>query len=334
MFDADGDVFVALVRSADIACRVEPEQPGGLAELVVEPHGKQVFEAVGEGIGLWIDLPDVRGQILQLCNVLAERPGERSAEAVFGDGAGIRALVQQHDLRGAERVTADEARRLDFLAFWGWEPTLNLVVDTAFPRGLLLKIVSELRQLCPKTQLQLSDAVLSGADDAILCGNADVVVTTHVPSGFVGDPLIDVTFTAVAAPGHPLFQIDLPLTTEHLFEHMQCVVHDSGTKHPRDDGWLGAGTRCTVSSLEASLAVVEAGLAYAWLPEHLVEESLRRSALRRLPLTAGASRKISLSLVLVRPESAGPAARAAVECFQRHVPAPPRHTPEWRSAEQ
>jgi hypothetical protein len=32
---------------------------------------------------------------------------------------------------------------------------------------------------------------------------------------------------------------------------------------------------------------------------------------------------VPLYLVLVRPEVAGPAARAAVECFQRHVPAVP-----------
>ena len=34
----------------------------------------------------------------------------------------------------------------------------------------------------------------------------------------------------------------------------------------------------------------------------------------------GASRAVPLNLVLVRPETAGPAARAAVESFQRHRP--------------
>jgi DNA-binding transcriptional LysR family regulator len=72
--------------------------------------------------------------------------------------------------------------------------------------------------------------------------------------------------------------------------------------------------------MEASLATVQAGLAFAWLPEHLVDEALKRNALRALPLDAGAHRNVPLNLVLVRPEIAGPAARAAVECFQRHVP--------------
>jgi DNA-binding transcriptional LysR family regulator len=206
----------------------------------------------------------------------------------------------------------------------GWEPQLRLVVDSAFPRRRLLSIVAELQQLCPNTQMQLSDAVLSGAEDAIADGTADVVVTTRVPPGFLGEQLLDVTFIAVARPDHSLFRVDHPLTTEDLARHLQAVVRDSGVKHPRDEGWLGADRRCTVSSLEASLAMVQAGLAYAWLPEHIVSEPLQSGSLRALPLAAGGSRNMPLHLVLVRPDVAGPAARAAVECFQRHIPAKAR----------
>lgn len=205
----------------------------------------------------------------------------------------------------------------------GWEPRLRLVVDAAFPRERLLGIVTELQRLCPNTELLLSDAVLSGAEEAITDGHADVVVTTRVPPGFLGHYLLDVTFVAVARPDHPLFQVEHALTTADLAGHTQVVVRDSGTKHPRDEGWLGAERRYTVSSTDVSLATIQAGLAYAWLPEHLVEEALRRGTLRALPLMAGGSRNVTLYLVLVRPELAGPAARAAVECFQRHVPSTP-----------
>ncbi len=201
----------------------------------------------------------------------------------------------------------------------GWEPELRLVVDAAFPRERLLNIVAELQTLCPNTQMQLSDAVLSGAEDAIVEGTADVVVATRVPHGFMGEPLLDVSFAAVANPQHPLLKLDRPLAADDLVRHVQVVVRDSG-KRPRDEGWLGAERRCTVGSLEASLATVKAGLGYAWLPEHVLEEPLRSGSLRRLPLVLGATRTIPLSLVLVRPDLAGPAARAAVECFQRHTP--------------
>jgi DNA-binding transcriptional LysR family regulator len=200
----------------------------------------------------------------------------------------------------------------------GWEPELNLVVDAAFPRPRLLAIIAELQQTCPTTQIQLADAILSGAEDAITGGTGDVVVTSRVPPGFLGDWLLDVTFTAVARPDHALFQLGRELTTDDLVRHVQAVVRDSGTAHPRDEGWLGAERRFTVSSMEASLATLLAGLAYAWLPEHLLEEVLRSGALKRLPLATGGSRNVSLHIVLARPELLRPAARAAVAAFQRH----------------
>lgn len=202
----------------------------------------------------------------------------------------------------------------------GWEPELRVTADAAFPRARLLAIVAELQRMCPHTQLQFSDAILSGTEEAIIDGTADVVVTTRIPEGYLGEWLVNVEFVAVAAPGHSLLALGRPLGTDDLAHHVQAVVRDSGTRRPRDEGWLGAERRCTVSSMEASLATVQAGLAFAWLPAHFVEPSLESGQLRRLPLALGGSRSVPLYLVLVRPELAGPAARAAVECFQRHVP--------------
>jgi DNA-binding transcriptional LysR family regulator len=201
----------------------------------------------------------------------------------------------------------------------GWEPELKLVVDAAYPRERLLKIVAELQVACPSTQIQLSDAILSGAEDAIVNDIADVVVSNRVPPGYLGEPLIDIEFVAVAAPQHPLCEIDHPLVAEDLIHHVQAVVRDSGSNDRRNDGWLGAERRCTVSSMESSLAIVVAGLAFAWLPEPLVADTLQRGVLQRLNLVTGGSRMVKLHLVLVHPHIAGPAAFAALESFRRHA---------------
>lgn len=244
---------------------------------------------------------------------LLELRGRKAVLTAHGETLLKRARVLVRDLESLERL----ARVLG----QGWEPELRLVVDAAFPRARLLQIVAELQGICPSTQLQLEDAVLSGAEEAITDGKADVVVTAHVPPGFLGTRLLDVTFVAVAHPGHPLFRAEHPLGAADLARHTQAVIRDSGTRSPRDDGWLGGTVRCTVTSVEASLATVLAGIAYAWLPEHLIAAPLREGTLRALPLAAGGTRTVPLYLVVVRPELAGPAVQAVVESFQRHVPA-------------
>ena len=203
----------------------------------------------------------------------------------------------------------------------GWESELKLIVDAAFPRARLLDIVAELQSSCPGTQIQAADVVLSGAEQAILEGSGDLVVTSRVPPGYLSDWLLDVNFVAAARADHPLLRLGRELTSDDLVRHVQAVVRDSGTSQPRDEGWLGSERRFTVSSMDASLATVLAGLAYAWLPEHLLDEPLRSGALRRLPLVSGASRKVSLHMVLVHAEVVGPAARAAADAFHRHAKA-------------
>lgn len=242
---------------------------------------------------------------------LLEIQGRRAVLTAHGDTLLKRARSVLRELETVERL----ARVLE----QGWEPRLRLVVDAAFPRARLLEIVSEAQSRCADTQLQLEDAVLSGAEEAITDATADVVVTTLVPPGVLGTWLMDVTFIAVAKPDHRLFALDRELTAEDLEHHTQAVVRDSGRRHPRDAGWLGSNTRCTVTSVESSLALVRAGLAFAWLPEHVVAASLGAGELRVLPMAAGGTRKVPLYLVLVKPALAGPAAQMVMESFQRHV---------------
>jgi DNA-binding transcriptional LysR family regulator len=239
---------------------------------------------------------------------LLEIRGRRAVLTAHGETLLKRARAVLRDLAAVEAF-AQVLKR-------GWEPEIRLVVDAAFPRARLMRILAEVRATCADTQIQLEDAVLSGAEEAILEGSADVVVSTLVPPGTLGTWLMDVTFIAVASPEHPLSQA-AEITAADLERHTQSVVRDSGRRNPRDSGWLGGSTRCTVTSVDASLGLVRAGIAYAWLPEHLVDGAIAAGELRALPLTAGGTRKLALHLVLVRPELAGPAARSVMESFQR-----------------
>jgi DNA-binding transcriptional LysR family regulator len=216
------------------------------------------------------------------------------------------------------RVIVDQFARLEALARaidTGWESELRLVIDAAFPRERLLTVLAQIGASCPHTTISLSDAVLSGAEQAITEGTADLVVTTRVPNGFLGDWLLDVSMVAVAAPSHPLHQLQRVLTLDDLALHTQAVVRDSGHQS-RDEGWLGATHRWTVAGIEASRATVIAGLTYAWLPSHLVAADIDSGSLAPLPLAAGGMRRMPLYVVLVKGETAGPAARKALELLR------------------
>jgi len=244
---------------------------------------------------------------------LLEIRGRKAALTSHGAVLLTRARGLIREMEGLEGLAAQLRQ--------GWEAKLSLVIDVAYPRERLVQVVSALQERCPNTEVQWADAVLSGAEEAILEQSADVVVTARLPPGTLGRFLLTVPFTAVAHPRHPLFGLERSLSSDDLRRHVQIVVRDSGSLHPRDDGWLDAERRCTVTSMEASLATIRAGLGFAWLPDHLTAESLRQGALQRLPLESGGTRGVPLHLVLARGHRAGPAALTAVECFQHAQPA-------------
>lgn len=198
----------------------------------------------------------------------------------------------------------------------GWEPEVRLVVDVAFPNALLLQALQRFAPQARGSRVQLHEVVISGVDEALLSGQADLGVGGFVPPGFLGEKLLEVEFIAVAAAAHPLHQQQRALTLKDLARERQLVIRDSGVHLKRDLGWLGAEERWTVSQMATSLAFVRAGMGFAWLPEHLVAPHLASGELKPLPLQRGGRRLTPLYLVLARQDEAGPAACALAEILR------------------
>ncbi|HCA26427.1 MAG TPA: LysR family transcriptional regulator [Betaproteobacteria bacterium] len=198
----------------------------------------------------------------------------------------------------------------------GWETEVRLAVDSVFPTALLLRALGDFAERCPHTRIELREVILSGADDALRSGNVDLTIAAAVPPGFLGDRLLDVEFAAVAHPAHPLHRLGRPLTGVDLARELQIVVRDSGTRSPRDEGWLGASRRWTVSSPETAIAMVMNGLGFAWLPRHLIETARAEGALNPLPLAAGQIGQATLYLVFADSAHAGPATHAIADILK------------------
>ncbi len=221
-------------------------------------------------------------------------------------------------LRRSRQLLGDAAE-LEQLArsmVQGWEAEVVLVVDAAYPSSTLMQVLKQFAADCPATRIQLDEVVLSGADEALLEGRADLAIASQVPQGFLGDPLLEVEFIAVAHRDHPLHQYEAPLTSEALRRELQVVIRDSGLYLNRSIGWLGSEYRWTVSSLETAVVAVSSGLGFSWLPIHQINAELAQGLLLPLPLREGGQQQARLHLVFGRREAPGPATQRLAQLFR------------------
>ena len=207
----------------------------------------------------------------------------------------------------------------------GTEAEVRIAVDEVYPYDALAEALEALSGQYPNTRVELMETVLSGGEEVFLAGEADLLVTGRVPPGFLGEPLMQAEFIAVAQSEHPLHHMGRELTLQDLSQHRQMVVRDSGRSKPVDSGWLGAEERWTVSHVATSLDMVERGLGFAWLPASRVSKGLQSGNLRELPLNQGSRRYGDLYLVYADRDRAGPVTCALGELLLANVTGnPPR----------
>ncbi|MFO7603509.1 MAG: LysR family transcriptional regulator [Gammaproteobacteria bacterium] len=198
----------------------------------------------------------------------------------------------------------------------GREAEIQLVVDAALPRAVLFKALKNFACDNQGTRVQLREVILSGADDLLNAGEADIAVAAQVPKGFLGDKLMEVDFIAVAHPDHPLHQIAAPLTLYDLRTSMQVVIRDSGLHHQQDVGWLDSEHRWTVTSIEAAAHAIQEGLGFGWIPRHHIEAALKDGTLKPLAIETGAHYIANLYLIFGN-ENSGPATRQLAEALRK-----------------
>lgn len=221
-------------------------------------------------------------------------------------------------LRRSRQLTSD-ASQLEALAQHiqeGWEAEVRLVVDVAYPSQKIVQALQAFKPLSHGCRVLLREEVLSGAEELLRDGVADIAISGVDITGYLPIELGTITFIAVAHQQHPLHQLQRPLTAHDLRAHMQVVVRDSGKRQPRDVGWLGAEQRWTVASLATSAEFIRAGLGFAWLPEHMVSADLSSGLLKQLPLQTSAVRHQPFYLYSHKDKPLGKAAQILVDCIR------------------
>lgn len=198
----------------------------------------------------------------------------------------------------------------------GWEAEIRFAVEASFPAQKLMDALKQFEPLGKDTRIRLQEVVLSGAEDMLLKGEADLVISPYVPQGFLGEELVKVDFVAVAHPDHILHKLDRDITMQDLNRETHVVVSDSGSKGI-DSGWLNESRRWAVASLETSRKIISNGLGYGWLPEKDIEQQIKRNELKHLRLKEGLRYAGILYLVYADLEQVGPATRQLADILKR-----------------
>jgi len=198
----------------------------------------------------------------------------------------------------------------------GWEAEICIAVETAYPAQNLMTALKQFEPVGKNTRIRLEEVVLSGAEEMLLNGEADLVISPYIPQGFLGEELIQVQFIAVAHPDHALHQLNRKLTSHDLNRETHVMVSDSGSKGI-DAGWLSDSRRWAVTSLESAGKIISNGLGFGWLPENEIKQQVNSGELKILPLKEGQKNTAILYLIYADLEQVGPATRLLAEVLKQ-----------------
>jgi len=243
---------------------------------------------------------------------LFEKQGRRSVLTPAGHALYLRAknLLERADALEQGAISLRE----------NWDPELRLAVDIIFPTWALLFSLNRFSAERPLTRVQLYETVLGGTDEALYERAVDLAISTAIPQGFSGDPLIRLRFIAAAHPDHPLHQLARPLTLDDLRQHRHLVIRDNAVKHTRETGaWMGAEQRWTVSQKATQIAAACRGMGFAWFPEHAIASELKEGTLKPLSLREGSERFGELYLIFADPDFPSASAVRMAEILREDV---------------
>jgi DNA-binding transcriptional LysR family regulator len=257
---------------------------------------------------------------------LAKLQGQLGVPVLEIEGRKAHLTRMGHAILERSRQLTKKANEIEAFAATlerGWEPEIHLVVDFSFPANLLMHALGKFAQTGNGTAVQLREIPDLSMTELLRKDSVDLAISTQLPKGFLGDPLMEVEYIAVAAPGHPLLSLRKELTKADLEETTQIVIYDFDTPERRNGAgqWLHQGVCWYVARFEMAVAAVEAGHGFAWLLKHRIQDLLDRRVLMPLPLRGGPIRKATLYLIYggYRASNPGPAVCHLVEVLRKAI---------------
>ena len=206
---------------------------------------------------------------------------DRSGRKAQLTAAGELVLSRGRDLISAAESLGVQARALET----GWETEITVALDAVYSPECLWPLVRRFDREAPATTLRIITEVLGGSVEALLEGRASISVaafTDRLPPGIRTREVGKVRFVYVASPSHPAAGAE-PLDNDALASHRAIAVADTSRHQPSRTARLAhLQPVLTVSTFEAKISALEAGLGIGTLPEHLAEQVVDGKRLARL----------------------------------------------------
>jgi DNA-binding transcriptional LysR family regulator len=198
----------------------------------------------------------------------------------------------------------------------GQQAELRLVVDHCFPSHFVMDALSKFSRDDSQAKVNLTEIATGDAEKVLSDKTADIAIATNIPHGFLGNPLIELEYVAVAHPNHPLFRFGRSLTNSDL--NYQSEVRIGGTRDVMGKGMREPRTfsHWRVGSFETAMRVLLQGFCYAWLPKLQVQKWVERGSLRILPLAEGSVRKLSFYIMNGKPWNKDSSTARLIEVFR------------------
>jgi DNA-binding transcriptional LysR family regulator len=192
----------------------------------------------------------------------------------------------------------------------GLEAELSLAVDVMIPAEALARLLREFQAMYPSVALRLHVEALGAV--------AALVLDRRATFAIAGPEIIDlaeleretvgsVALVPVAAPGHPLAQLDRVPPGEAR-KHLQLVLTDRSPLTAGRDFSVFSARTWRLADLSAKHALLKEGIGWGSMPRHAVRDDLASGALVELALPEQPGKDYALVALWRRDTPPGPAA--------------------------
>ena len=230
--------------------------------------------------------------------------------------------------RAARLVEDIEGLRSFGLALAGGsEPVVRLVLEAVTPLAPVMAVLRAVQTRFPAVRYELRTERLAGAIEALRDASADLVITQTTGMDartMEAQPFAGVRIVAVARHDHPLATAGAPVPARLLALHPQIVVRDSARGELTHTlNVLASGLRWSVTDLTAKLEIIQAGMGWGGLPEHMVARALARGELVALEVREFEVAVMELFTLRRRDRASGAVAQALWSALAPSVRPPP-----------